>query len=126
MREIEEIKADYVKCKDCIHENICKFADEKVSIGTKVKETLHNCKDFKDKDKFIEIPCKIGDFVYLIDIDRDLNKPPLCITAFRFVGFDREGYMEVGCIKYRISDIGKTVFLTKAEAEKALKEREEK
>ena len=29
MREIEEIKADYVKCKDCIHENICKFADEK-------------------------------------------------------------------------------------------------
>ena len=69
-----------------------------MSIGTKVKETLHNCKDFKDKDKFIEIPCKIGDFVYLIDIDRDLNKPPLCITAFRFVGFDQGwiGYIYLG------------------------------
>lgn len=42
-------------CKNCIHINVCKFANEDVSIGTKVKEIIHNCKDFQDKEDIITI-----------------------------------------------------------------------
>ena len=43
------------ECKNCISENVCKYKDEKVSLGTTVKETVHNCKDFKDKSNFAEV-----------------------------------------------------------------------
>ena len=33
-------------CKDCIHSSVCKFADEEVCKGTKVKDLEHDCKDY--------------------------------------------------------------------------------
>lgn len=50
---------DYVPkaktCKDCVHYDVCKYKDEKVSLGITVKETMHNCKDFKNKADFVEV-----------------------------------------------------------------------
>ena len=43
------------ECKNCIGENVCKYKDETVSLGTTVKETIHDCKDFKDKADFVEV-----------------------------------------------------------------------
>ena len=43
------------ECKNCLHEKVCKFADEKVSIATTVKETIHDCKDFQNKADFVEV-----------------------------------------------------------------------
>ena len=40
------------KCIECLHYEVCKFKDQKISIGTTVAETLHDCKDFKSKEKF--------------------------------------------------------------------------
>jgi hypothetical protein len=72
--------------------------------------------------RLVVLPCKVGDSIYPINIDRELNKPPLRVTGFRFSGFDNEGWIEIGLLKYKVSEIGKTVFLTREEAEKALQE----
>ncbi len=84
-------------------------------------EELQGIVDAKAEGRLVELPCKAGDPIYHINIDRDLNKPPLRVTGFRFLGFDNEGWIEIGPLKYRVSEIGKTVFLTREEAEKALK-----
>lgn len=46
-------------CKDCIHYEICKM--DGTIIETK------KCEYFKDKSKFIELPCKVGGTMYVID-----------------------------------------------------------
>lgn len=88
-------------CKDCVHYEVCN------KLGDEVLENFDICVGFKDKSKFIELPCKVGDKVFIIGRN------------------NHETYINTG--RFRISDIekfGKTVFLTKEEAEKALEERE--
>lgn len=34
------------KCKDCWHYKMCQKKDEKVSLGTTVKDLLHNCPNY--------------------------------------------------------------------------------
>lgn len=45
-------------CKDCLHVEVCKYND-----GVNTWST-GDCPRFKDKSKFIELPCKVGDTVY--------------------------------------------------------------
>lgn len=43
----EYIERESLKeCINCIHKNVCKFAEENIAVGTKVKEIMHECKDF--------------------------------------------------------------------------------
>lgn len=35
------------ECKKCYHKKVCKYADEKVSIGIVVRETIHECINYK-------------------------------------------------------------------------------
>lgn len=35
------------ECKTCVHEKVCKYKDEKISIGITVGEITHECKDYK-------------------------------------------------------------------------------
>lgn len=51
-------------CKDCIHYEICK---EKEYNGYAYVISDNNCPDFKNSSLLIELPCKIGDTVYVID-----------------------------------------------------------
>lgn len=55
-------------CKDCIHYEVCKRIDNKMEVkNMSLNETIQEmCRDFKDKSKYIELPCKVGDSV--IDI----------------------------------------------------------
>lgn len=47
-------------CNDCLHVKICQKA--------RIMDPTHNyaieCNDFKDRSRFVELPCKIGDTVY--------------------------------------------------------------
>ena len=43
------------ECKNCISENVCKYKDETVSLGIAIKETMHDCKDFKNKADFRKV-----------------------------------------------------------------------
>ena len=62
-------------CKDCIHYEVCKYKDEKVSLGTKTCELVADgFKCFKDKSRIVELPCKVGDKVFCIYSETDGEK----------------------------------------------------
>ena len=42
-------------CEDCIHFEVCCYVDRGLPI----------CDSFKDKSKFIELPCSVGDTVFI-------------------------------------------------------------
>lgn len=45
-------------CKDCVHFDIC--------IAHIDNSEANRCLSFKDKSRFIELPCKVGDKVYFV------------------------------------------------------------
>ena len=101
-------------CKDCVHYEVCnKFGDE-------VLENFDICVDFKDKAKFIELPCKVGDKVYSALYGK--------VTShhIRKIEINKDDLFACSALMIPFSEFGKTVFLTKEEAEKALEERENK
>ncbi len=126
----------------CLHWEVCKLTPPEYS--TAKYYTFCNCAEkcecFKDKSKYIELPCKVGDTVYIkgvplvvsfVCIDDEANfviqfdcedcyKCPFYEDEVSFEGEHdcrTQGYLE-----FTESDIGKTVFLTKSEAEQKLKE----
>lgn len=50
-------------CKECIHYEVCRAL-------CKSKEELMPCVVFKYRSHFVELPCKLGDFVYFIKARR--------------------------------------------------------
>ena len=88
-------------CKDCIHFEVCCYVDV----------FLPACDSFKDKSKIIELPCAIGDNVYMINLKID-----------PYAGHE---YYTIIQAPFRVSIlhlIGKVFFLTREEAEKRLEE----
>lgn len=106
-------------CKDCLSFGVCRYAN---GIRLLKKEP---CADFMDIDKWVKLPCKVGDTLYE-PTDRGT------ISEYEVTAV----YVELFSIfvEWRISEdivhginsneIGKTVFLTREEAERALEERE--
>ena len=101
-------------CKDCIHLDVCKH----LIGGWKAI----CCENFKDRARFVELPCKHGDTLFRIKNGK-IEKG--VATAF-FYGSE---FQIVNCRFPKISTgipfhrFGKSVFLTREEAEQALKER---
>ena len=95
-------------CKDCIHNEIC----------------IYPCgyKDFKPRDRFVELPCKAGDIVYLIT---DGYVSPVHIDRVRVdeysIMFDWYNFQtnEVG--SFNLIEIGRHIYLSDNEAEAALR-----
>ena len=122
-----------VTCKDCVHVEVCKFKDLPAPLSDSyIRESEcieKRCGDFKDCSRFVELPCKVGDTLFVPT--RNL------VSEYKIVSFHvcGEGIwyrtnVIKGILTRLISDnveiIGKTVFLTREEAERALKERETK
>ncbi len=73
----------------------------------KLVSQLKEYKDLEEQGKLLKLPCEIGQLVY---------------EVYQFMG---GGSWEIDIHKIRLEDldkIGKTVFITRAEAEAALKE----
>ena len=92
-------------CKDCIHNEVC--------YGTHTDDSP-TCCDFKDKSRYIELPCKVGTKVWILRKDRVPD------DDYRMSFHDEWVLCEVSFQLSMINQIGKTVFLTRKEAEKAL------
>lgn len=118
-------------CKDCLHYEACKAVlDLAGFFSYDIEEMLNaiKCPNFADKSRFVELLCKVGDTVY--SVETAFNAPieskiyEICfrsgILAFRAA---RKGYFG---IKFTENDIGKTIFITREEAEAALAERMKK
>jgi hypothetical protein len=98
-------------CVDCVHYDVCDYF---VKIRT---ETLSdaNCSEgclfFQDKSKFIELPCSIGDTVYMISTGHD-----------DWSGHDFKMIIQASFRLDMLKSLNKRFFLTREEAEKKLEE----
>ena len=117
-------------CKDCVHYEVCKDYVESVLDGLQYNDSQMNgddCEFFKDRSRFVELPCKVGDTVFVVEEiaeERKIIKDHVetigigyyadGVNIYQFDGIKTDGYFE---------DFGKTVFLTREEAEQALRER---
>lgn len=116
-----------MKCPDCIHFERCNSIYIKVDGIMRTSDEFSRpeiCCWFKDKSKFIELPCEVGETVYKIVAMRceDCNYDDTIQCSRR----DRcPQTIELHSFSYEdIPWFGKKVFLTREEAEKASKERE--
>lgn len=144
-------------CKDCLYYEVC--ADFRRNICETDQKRFEEyrlnsdglCDNFKDKSRYVELPCKVGDTVYVIEplwygiwgddehkcrkcwyfYEGGMGDPPGCELEddccyhivetkadLRHIADWIIQSMFVGEIAW-----GKTVFLTREEAEKALAER---
>ena len=120
-------------CTDCIHDYVChnlnnlNYWNKDDPNGDPMDKF---CLCFKNKELFIELPCKVGDTVYDIAefIDKydhpeifKINVEWITITADKDdrLCFDLNGFV------YHLEDFGRIIFLTKAEAEAKLAEQKD-
>ena len=99
-RLVEELYTFKGKVEDCENDYIIS-----------VQEKLREYEDLDEQGLLLRLPCKIGDIVYMIINQRD--------------NYDDTIYQIVSATMFELSmidNIGKTVFLTQAEAEQKLKE----
>lgn len=88
-----------------------------------VLQKLADYEDLEEQGFLLRLPCKLGDTIYSIANDGKIY-PVKATREVRIVN----GVLHIICESYRYSDlvsyddIGKTIFLTKSEAEAKLKE----
>lgn len=99
-------------CKDCYHEFVCSLNQDLARKAI--------CAMFKDKSRIVELPCKVGDKIYQTDFVRIYESTINgVILSQKKVIYDTNG------VAFDETAIGKSIFLTREEAEEALrKERE--
>lgn len=126
--------SDYKECTDCVHYELC-LHQEKFLIEHNRKDLIRRygfglsepeiCCNFRDRSRFVELPCKLGDTLFVPTRN--------FVSEYKIVSFHvcGEGIwyrtnVIKGILTRLISDdvenIGKTVFLTREEAEQALRE----
>lgn len=129
-------------CKDCVHYNVCVYCFYR----GRDNDVEKLCDRFKLKSRFVELPCEVGQTVY-VDCDTFRVLTPTCYehrfiySKYFFVGeicsiiktkkqllmkirVENSIHTRYKHKRYTVNAIGETVFLSKEEAEKALKERE--
>ena len=122
-------------CKDCLHVEICEdFTRYKLS-PSKAEEILpilrergNTCEHFKDRSRFLELPCLPGDKVFLISSYAREIREYKVFSMYLMIAknnhwfrINLENQRGAILVDYHFSDIGKTVFLTREEAEQAVK-----
>lgn len=121
-------------CEDCIHHDLC------VCVGTRklYPGSSEGCRFFSVKTRFVELPCKLGDPVYIIVylknkipshiVQRTITGIHITEKVFGFRGEKSSHYLvtntDIGFAQHiPFREIGKSVFLTHEEAKVALTER---
>ena len=106
---------------------ICFIIDgEKVTINDvdilKVAQKLKEYEDLEEKGLLLKLPCKVGDRLYRIDFLGFI----ISDTVHSIHILQNTAYLEMNYWDKDISlsEVGKTIFLTQAEAEQKLKEME--
>lgn len=118
------------KCENCYHKDVCSGRHDVESYNIK-------CEEYKDKSLIVELPCNVGDTVYSFCEYWGVVLPYFVETLnISYYNQNENCYSyEANCsnaeqtdlldsIDFDFDDIGKTVFLSREEAEKKLKERE--
>ena len=106
-------------CENCLYNKNCQFL-----LKHRTGEVVL-CTSFEDKSEGVHLPCKVGDAVYCFEpcFGAD-HHPKLKVVEKEIV--ELKTIATVFGLNFDIDSIGKTIFLTREEAEKALAERKEK
>ncbi len=116
-----------MNCKDCIHSEVCpvwdSYNDRPYKEG--YRGFCNNYDKFKDKSRFIELPCKVGNEIWCVS-GRQIYKAKVhCISCggrvstdwqFHIYDYDKDN----ACVL--LKNYKEDWFLTKEEAEAKLKE----
>lgn len=127
------VNGDAMTCKDCIHYEVCERKDgtntynlELPSLMETKENNFIDCGNFKNKSKFIELPCEVGDngdIFWAIDT-YDIS-PYQCLgIKYGYDCIEGDNTIMLLAVGGREYIFGKEAFLTAEEAEQALKERE--
>lgn len=119
-----------MKCENCLHYEACKSMVSVIERTTMYSIAMRVCNNYADKDLYIKLPCKVGDEVYFIKFYFSYAKQPIRGMVCMIRTFSRDKDWVFGVImddnhterKFTSSDIGKTVFLTREDAENKLEE----
>lgn len=85
-----------------------------------VQKKFKDYEDLEEQGRLLKLPCKMGDTVYYINPDKNtINE--LVVYGFDIRPLQRFLYDYMGA-RFNFNQFGKTVFLTKSEAEEKLKE----
>lgn len=113
-------------CKGCYHYDVCSKKDGTTNYYGKIGACNYvdeMCKYFKGKSRIIELPCEIGTELFLSDYLMQHHR----LKEYKFIG--TRVVMVIECFEFQVTckrfldeHFGKTVFLTKEEAEVRLKE----
>ena len=129
-------------CKDCLHVDVCcsylSTAYNKCKLATPDFKLLKNiecdeCQYFKDRSRFMELPCKAGTTVYTVSLKHGVvpwGVYAICSTvnewdaAPKITLLARSKKIDKSA-KFSANAVRSSVIFTREEAEQALKEREE-
>lgn len=115
-------------CKNCLHYEVCNY-----HICEETDMTVAECPQFTNRSEWVHLLCKVGDTVHYFSgvfgtilpyFVENLNiaylgeKGENCVYTFE-ANCNHENEL-LDSIDFEPDDIGKTVFLTREEAEKAL------
>ena len=109
------------KCDNCLCNPVCDHN----------KYGWENCNNFKDKSLFVELPCKVGATLYFLynrpHADKPMLTPKIYETNKWYFDVDEKGISILPRDIHGYNHeyhyyLGKTVFLTKEEAERKLRE----
>lgn len=116
-----------IECKDCLHNGVCYTQETCNDIEQQLKE--FECNDFKDRSEWVHLPCKVGTVVYIPEFEFDTDKKDYMLKIHRTTVDEysvNKKYVMYHTRKdnnFTDSMLGKTVFLNREEAEKALEEK---
>ena len=114
-----------MKCENCYHYEACLNSLS----GYKVLNNTEGfvCEHYKDKSLIVELPCREGDTVWFHKILQD-GKYTIVVEEDKVRRFIVTPIEIFAIISYShaisCDDFGKTAFLSREEAERALEERE--
>lgn len=112
-------------CKDCPHFDVCKMYGA-LPTKRRINSKWKNCPFRNDKSKYIELPnIEIGQELFYIDkFEKRVKSDTVSKLTFEKneLGIDTGVWSDNYGFSMFFSDVGKTLFLTKEEAETKLKE----
>lgn len=95
-------------CKDCVHYNVCSkqhWHIEYNKYACDLNDIENRCNDFKNKSRFMELPCGIGDTVYLFDDKMEIVEHKIIDIFFLNVNYSL-------WLKVKNNDFVQTVLFT--------------
>ena len=92
-------------CKDCIHYDVCK--DYKWVERQGKLSPSYNCPYIKDKSRFIELPCKVGETVHYITFWKNEYNYHLITNVTYDILYQLFHEMETGYVVFMTDDKSK-------------------